>query len=252
MIYVVIPYVSVGAQGSELEYAIRGWLRHFKEKEFRVVVVGDWHPCLVKFKKGVEYLPCPKVHEVQFNSYLPHIDIVRKIHAFLRNYITATEFIYAADDVYAVDDFSLESVRTPKWRLSNVPSVHHTASGWALDLGHTHEVLRRYEFPERCYVTHAPVLFESNLFWALSDVFGLADRSYVFEDLYFNIMRPEAERLDLSDMDKLALYIINYGLKAPTIEEVRRDVERWNPIWLNNGVQGWSEGLEQYLKEHFN
>ena len=37
---VVIPYLASAAQGRELEYAIAGWRRHFKE-DFLIVLTGE-------------------------------------------------------------------------------------------------------------------------------------------------------------------------------------------------------------------
>lgn len=250
MIHVVIPYVRKEAQGRELELAIEGWIRHFKE-DFRIVVVGDFHPCLDNYPGKVNWIQQTHRPYASPEDYLPHIDIAYKLNTFILNWMLDKEFIYASDDVYAVRDFTLDDIRVPGWRLPNVPPVHPSTTGWAKDLSRTHEVLRRLDYPERHYVTHAPVVFEKQAFLGIKEAFKLTQKSYVFEDLYFNIHRPLAPRRDLSKVEALCKFIINYGLTAPKRGEIERDVKIWKPIFLNNGTAGWSQDLEDYLVEHY-
>ena len=55
MIHVLIPYIRQESQGNELELAIAGWIRHFKET-FRITVIGDHHPCVERFGHMVHFL----------------------------------------------------------------------------------------------------------------------------------------------------------------------------------------------------
>ena len=251
MIDVVIPYIRGEAQGNELELAINGWLRHFKE-EHRITVVGDHHPCIEKYGPQVDYIGCDRLSKESFPyQYLPHIDITRKLDMFcmLRS---PERFIFTADDVYAVQDFDLNDLRIPKYISEGIPVVSQLCTNqYALDLSRTHALLRDERLPERCYETHMPELFERRPFQAIVRYYNMLEVSRVIGDMYHNIVRPMAPRKDLSTIAGQNEWILNYGLAGPSVYEVIADVKAWGPIWLNNGTEGWSKGLEDYLTEHY-
>ena len=106
MILVVIPYLAKDAQGSELELAVAGWRKHFKE-DFLIVVVGDYHS-IVDTGDDITFINCPRVKWPGKGNYWAHIDHVNKFRTVFNAYPHSEGFIYTCDDIYAVKDFTME------------------------------------------------------------------------------------------------------------------------------------------------
>ena len=99
-ILVVIPWLPSGAQGRELEYAVAGWRRHFKEPH-RIVVVGEG--VTGKVPAGIEVIESHRVAPIEgmWRQHLDYVSCFRKV----RHYHPDTDgFIFVADDCYAVND----------------------------------------------------------------------------------------------------------------------------------------------------
>ena len=79
-ILVVIPYLAKEAQGRELELAVTGWRKHFKEP-YHIVVVGDHDP-IVDTGDDITFIECPRIDPVP-GQYLPHLDMVHKFSYFI-------------------------------------------------------------------------------------------------------------------------------------------------------------------------
>lgn len=252
MIDVVIPYIRSEAQGDELELAIAGWLSHFKE-EHRITVVGDHHPCLECFDpRIVRFIGQLRTFQYQCpGQYVAHIDIERKVRAFHEENPGTDLFVLTSDDTYPIRDFTLEDIRTPAWRMTGMPVVRESANWWVLDLSKTHELLRALDLPEYGYVLHQPRVYETKPYNAIVDYFNMTEDSFVMEDLYYNIVRPTGPRRDLSQKAKRWHFIIDFGLTKATKKELEDLVREYDPIFLNNGVEGWCEGLKGFLEEHY-
>ena len=52
-ILLVIPYIN-GGQGNELELALTGWRKYCKSP-LRIVVIGDYNPCIEGKAEYIEY-----------------------------------------------------------------------------------------------------------------------------------------------------------------------------------------------------
>ena len=101
-IVVGIPYFAAGAQGRELEFAVAGWRRHFKERHI-IAIVGDHHP-VCDSGDDIVFIDCPRIAPVD-GQYLPALDVINKI-LHLRDAFPASEgFVWSNDDIYAVNDF---------------------------------------------------------------------------------------------------------------------------------------------------
>ena len=249
MIQVLIPYIRQESQGNELELAITGWIRHFKET-FRITVIGDHHPCVEKFGHMIHFLGQLRTFQYQCpGQYVAHIDIERKVRAFLTENPDTDLFVLTSDDTYPIRDFTLEDISTPSWRMTNMPVVKESSNWWVLDMSKTHMALRDLDLPEYGYVLHQPRVYETKPYNAIVDYFDMTENSFVMEDLYYNIVRPLGARKDLSQQNRRWKFIIEFGLKKPDGKELEKLVREYDPIFLNNGVDGWSEDLERYLLE---
>ena len=71
-ILVVITYLAKEAQGRELEYAIEGWRRHFKE-DYLIVLTGEGLPHFEG--EDIAYVESKRVPASDGN-YRAHIDYV--------------------------------------------------------------------------------------------------------------------------------------------------------------------------------
>ena len=156
---IVIPYFAAGAQGRELEYAVSGWRRHFKEP-YHIIVVGDYHP-ICDTGEDITFIECPRIGAVPATEYRPHLDMVNKFAKVMELYPELEGFIYACDDMYAVNDFDMVDVLALKQREPAITSSLTDASAWKRDNARTRELLKKEGLPYRNYICHLPVYYET-------------------------------------------------------------------------------------------
>ena len=240
-ILVVIPYLASGAQGNELELAIRGWIRHFQEP-FRLVVVGDYHPIVEM--PGIEFIDCPRVDLIE-GQYTPHLDHVHKFREVRRRYPYTEGFIYTCDDIYAVADFTLEDVMVPKHPeigpYFKLYDWHSNAADWWSDRGKTGELCKREGIPVRDWVCHLPVYYEWDKLFDIYDKYDCDHVSYIVENIYFGLEYGDDHSLPATDY-RDEVRSSNPGGIRP-IGTVK---------WITNANCGWSEKLEEILRKHYN
>ena len=243
---VVIPYLAKDAQGSELELAVAGWCKHFKEKH-RIVIVGDHHPA-VDTGRDISFIPCPRIDPVE-GQYLPHLDIVHKFRKVRSLFPKTDGFIYACDDMYAVKDFTMQHVLVPKlphegddirvfdWRKEG---------GWLSDLGKTRELCEREGFTQKNWVCHLPVFYEWDRLLDIYDKYDCDHESYIVENIYYNQI---AIHYAMNGIQVLDADYFQYEVKTshPGIESA----EDAGKIWITNANTGWSKSLEDILRKHY-
>lgn len=244
-ILVVIPYLASGAQGCELELAVAGWRKHFKEPH-QIVIIGDWdehvYNALSK-DEDATFLSCPRVKPIE-GQYTPHLDHVHKFRTVRKHFPESKGFIYTCDDIYATADFSLADVLVPKhpeigpyfklfeWRSN--------AIDWWSDRGKTGELCKKEGLPVRDWVCHLPVYYEWDRLLAIYDKYDCDHNSYIVENIYFSQ---------------------KYG-DDPSIpaKDIRDEVRTANPggirplgsvKWVTNANCGWSKRLEEILWDHY-
>lgn len=243
-VLVVIPYCSAGAQGKELEYAVAGWRKHFKEK-YLIVLAGENHPitesgddiCCVKSKRVAK-------KEDQYRQHLDYVSCFKKVHEAFPN---SKGFIMVADDCYAVNDFDMNDVLFLKAIQGDIPRVANPLNGWEVDAVKTREVLLRDGYPIRNFTTHLPQWFEWDKIEALWEKYDMENTSYVVEDLYYNIYFRDRVpfRLDIDhDNLKCGVYRSN-----PRIEYIRNAFR--DKIWINNSPTGWIPELNEMLGAYY-
>lgn len=240
---VVIPYIQREAQGMELELAINGWLKHFKE-DFTLVIVGDWNPILDRYPI-VRFLNCPRVTKTAEGNYLPHIDFVKKFTMAMKYYPGRDGFIYSCDDIYAVNDFTIDDVKALKY-IGWLDYNPQSPNAWRRDAMRTQRKLRDMGFPQRDFTTHTPVWFDWEKLKALFVSFNMSEVSYVVETLYFNYFHPVSPAVLLDGDDK---YKYTSRSTRPDIERLMRAFSE--KIWINNNPDGYVTALESLLKEHY-
>lgn len=243
---VVIPFFKGGAQGKELDYAIAGWRRHFKEN-YQIVVVGDYSP-VVDSGKDIMFIECERVPEQPEYNYRPHIDFVKKFKAVREKFPTSKGFIFVADDCYAVNDFDIHDVMLLKQngdRLKVDPARADTP--WEREKQKTIDLLKKEGYPTRNFTTHIPQWIEWDKLEALWERFDMEHNSYIFEDLYYNIYFPDRIPLQLNiDHDNMKCGVYRRNPRLSYIENAFK-----TKIWIQNSVEGWIHELDEMLSDYY-
>lgn len=240
-ILVVIPYLAEQAQGSELELAVTGWRTHFKHP-YQIIVVGDWHP-VTETGRDIMYIPCPRVDPVP-GQYLPHLDFKNKFLKVRETFPRNKGFIYACDDCYAVKDFSLPDIQTPKYEHDIVEKCDwRNATGWLRDWYKTRDYCDLFRLPVTDWVTHLPIWYDFRKLLATFRVIP-EHESCVWENLYYSF--EEALGLPYPPQPS-SLYKHEVMTASPDF----RDVDDLDATWIVNGNCGWSRALEEKLRRHY-
>jgi len=243
-VLVVIPYLSSGAQGRELELAVKGWKKHFKEKH-EIVIVGDFDKNVEKALvfDHVTFIECPQIPIVP-GQYRPHLDHVHKFRKVRETFPRSKGFIYTCDDIYAVADFTLREVLVPKMPVRGFFfGISHSFGGvpdWSSDKQKTGELCFRAKLPVRNWVCHMPVYYEWERLLDMYDRYNCDRISYIAENIYFNEKYPD--EIDAFD-------------EAEFHDEVKTEKLNLRPIgsviWISNSIGGWSKELEEILDKYY-
>lgn len=237
---VIIPYLAGEAQGNELELAVKGWKRHFKEPH-QIVIVGDWP----KFSGNYEFIHCPRIEPVE-GQYLPHLDIIHKIDVALQNFPEYDGFIYTCDDIFAVNDFGMEEILFPKVQDAVMPIISDDEeNGWWRDLGKTRIVCEENGYGLRNWVCHLPVYYDRLKYLEIIERHDCRETSYVVENLYFNAFWSNRVPLVLSKGNNLKYPVQGAFIKKEVTAAFGEK------IWIYTSVSGWCKELEEMLEEHY-
>ena len=240
-VIVAIPYLAKGAQGNELELAVMGWRKFFKEP-YQIVIIGDPHP--VCSDPDITFIECPRVTPIP-GQYLPHIDHVHKFRKLREHFPSSRGFIYTCDDIYPTADFTMGDVLMPKYPESGFNfQVGHwktmNPDEWYTDKLKTGELCQNNGVPVRNWVCHLPVYYEWDKLLSIYDRFECDHTSYIVENIYFNIEYPDNPH---------AVSCLEFR------DEVRTAHPDISPIgskkWVTNANCGWSLELEDILKKHY-
>lgn len=241
---VVIPFFAGGAQGRELEYAVAGWRRHFKEP-YRIVLVGDHHP-VADTGDDITFIPCERVGPQPEYNYRPHIDFVKKFKAVRKAFPKSDGFIFVADDCYAVNDFDINDIKVLRQNGSKL-NVGAQTKPWEREKKKTVELLQKEGYPIRNFTTHIPCWIEWDKLEALWEKYDMEHNSYIFEDLYFNIYYPTRIPLQLHiDYDNCKCGVYRPNPRMWYIEEAFK-----KKIWIQNSVEGWIPALDRMLAAYY-
>lgn len=244
-VLVVIPYFAKGAQGRELEYAVAGWRKHFKEPH-HIVVVGDYNQ-VVDSGDDITFIPCPRIDKPPLGNYRPHLDHVHKFREVRKRYPNSRGFIYTCDDIYAVRDFTLEDIMKPKVKSLSIAGKIDDKNAWVRDNVRTKSVLRQRGLNTYNWVCHLPVYYEWDKLFAIYDEYHCDTKSYVVEQLYFNTYFSDVEPVVLApDTDDIQYRLLN---SSTSIDKFKESLS--NKIWLNNSVKGWQPEMETILQEYY-
>lgn len=244
-VLVVIPYLAKAAQGREIEYAVAGWRKYFKEP-YHIVVVGDYNP-VVDTGDDISFIECPRIAKPPLGNYRPHLDHVHKFREVRKHFPDTSGFVYTCDDIYAVRDFNLSDIMLLKVKSLSITGNSESKNAWVRDNVRTRQTLRKRGMQAYNWVCHLPVYYEWDKLFKIYDEYNCDRKSYVVEQLYFNtyyagvmpvVLNPESDD-------------IQYRLNSPgtNIEGFKKAIS--NKIWLNNSVKGWKPEMETILQEYY-
>lgn len=243
-ILVVIPFCSEGAQGNELELAVAGWRKHFKEK-YLIVIAGEDHP-ITKTGDDIICIESKRVEpkEGQYRQHLDYVSCFKKVHAAFPK---SKGFIFVADDVYAVNNFDMSDVKFLKQRSMEMGGSLESSNRWQRDKAKTRMLLEREGYPTRNFTTHLPQWIEWDKVEALWEKYDMENESYVFEDLYFNIYYGDRIPFQLDiDHDNLKCGVYRSNPRINYIEKAFS-----TQIWIQNSPEGWIPELVEMLENHY-
>lgn len=243
-ILVVIPYCSAGAQGKELQYAVAGWRRHFKEN-YLIVLAGEYNP-IVETGDDIICIESERVppKDGQYRQHLDYVSCLKKVHAAFPD---SDGFIMVADDCYAVNDFDINDVKFLKQKADEMGGSLSSPNGWQRDKARTRIKLTEEGYPTRNFTTHLPQWYEWDKLEALWEHFDMENTSYVMEDLYYNIYYSTRIPLQLHiDYDNLKCGVYRPDPRIPYIERAFK-----KQIWITNSPAGWIPQLDKMLSDYY-
>lgn len=236
---VVIPFKVSEMQGNELMLAVRGWMRHFKEK-FRIVIVGD--------VDGLE-LPelfgeCVEIgvisHECKTEN--PPLDIVSKLMAVIGEFPEVENLIVTNDDIYPVNDFDITEVKMLK-ADGMLTDAKKCGDLYALNRKKTLKVLQDRKLPVHDYGSHLPMFYDVESLLHVIETYDLAKEAMLLGSLYFNTMYPTRVPFKLNmEFDNLKVTV---GRPNANLKRLRELMP--GKIFVNNSVVGWSDDMEKVI-----
>lgn len=238
-ILVCIPYLKAGAQGNELELAVAGWKRHFKE-DFVLVIVGDDEP----FMEGddqIIHLP----HTCVANGN-PPLDIIQKMLLVINRFPEYQGMVWANDDMYAINNFDLNDVKLLKC-IGLLAGDANSSNHFQRNMAKTAKVLKDAGKSLWNYATHLPVYYEFEKLLELIEMHNLEKESHLVGSLYFNTFFPDRIPLKLDitfDNFKCGIYRPN-----PNMDIVRAAFK--NKIWINNSQSGYVPDVMSLISKHY-
>ena len=242
-VLVVITYLRAAAQGRELDFAIAGWRKHFRHRNYKIIIVGENLPkidgndvVLIESKR----VPQPVM---QYWGHVDYVSCLRKVH---KVFPESKGFILVADDCYAVHDFSLAEVQMLKYLPGGIDYDPFSSNGWRRDKMKTKRLLESMGLPARNFTTHLPIWYEWGMIESLWDRFGMDHQSFVIEDLYHNIYFPVAPAIAIDEDDAWKCGVFSDRV---TFQRLHRATAE--KVWITNDPNGYCPTLERFLGQYY-
>lgn len=241
-VLVVITYLSKEAQGRELEFAIAGWRRHFKE-DYLIVLTGEDLPYIEGDDIAYVYSERVPASEGNYRAHLDYVSCLRKVR---KRFPESEGFILVADDCYAVNDFDLATVKQLKCLPGGIDYDPQSPNPWRRDKMRTKRVLQVNGFPQRNFTTHLPIWYEWDKLERIWDEFKMDTISFVVEDLYHNLYYPVAGAIEIGEDDNLKCGVYT---TRPDPDRLRRALD--TKVWITNNPDGYVRVLEDLLEKYY-
>ena len=232
---VVIPYIKEFAQGNELQLALRGWGKYFKD-DFNVVIIGDREDWM---SKDLDVIECKRI------GNNPPIDIANKMLLAIESDLVSEKFIWANDDQYLISPCVIADFETLK--CDGILKAPFPNNLYGRNKQATMEQLQKAKKPVWDYSTHIPFVFEKKKLKELIVEKKLTKNGRLISSLYFNWYFPEFVPLkisggDASDNIKIGVYRQDANLgKLKQLIPVKKLV--------SNSQSGWSDPFVKIMMQ---
>ena len=242
---VILPYSPKYASGDELRTSVEGWHKHFKSP-MRLVVIGERSRDTEELvQKGlIEHVERASVWykegpELEFASIARYV-----VDTFSREY---TEFIKTDDDIYPVNDFTLQDCKTLKWIGSSLGGNPNSPNHFQRAMYRTTLLLEKENKPILNYCSHAPRVYNTGLLAHILDKYPCEQIAYLLEPLYFNYYyHPGAEKIDVNAArNPLKFGIYSKVQKQDVIDAINSGVK-----WVNNSAPYYAKDIIDVVRQH--
>lgn len=241
-VLVILPFIQRRMQGEEIYLALNSW-KKFCTFKYKFIVVGTFDNNLRKAFPWVMFIPVESTFN-QVGQYNPHLDIQNKINTIrvmFEDFYPG--FIYMTDDIYAIKPFTLSDILTVHYHSNSFTGKESAPTNyWQHDKWKTRQLLDKEGKPHINYTTHFPFYFNFKKLNDLWEKYNMLKESYVFEDVYFNMIEHETPVLD----NTIRLGIWNKDIYQRDFEGALANP---NIKFVCNSVEGWSRELEESLKK---
>lgn len=238
---VVYPNVEKLVQWEELKYSLRSLEKNLIDMDFRVWIVGDRPEWLSDEALFID-LPC--------SGKTPRLDVALKRKAVDNHPEIGDSYLWMNDDIYLVNPVTYADLCIPKalHDLSGNINRYDPQTTWGRDNIETYRRLKADKLPTIHYAVHVPYILEKIKSKEIFRVFDLENKSYVFENLYYNFFYP---------------HLLPYWLNLDETNNLLFCVNRQNPNWnavsrqlkvkkiMNNSEAGMNDKMKTLLKSLF-
>jgi len=237
---VCIPFVAEFAQANELQLALRGWEKHFKE-DFNVVIIGNRLPWM---SKELDVIECKRIGDN------PPVDVANKMLLAIDSELVTEKFIWANDDQYLVSPSILADFETLKC-TGQLEGANFGSSLYQRNKKKTYELLKKAGKSTWDYSSHTPFVFEKEKLKELIVHFKMTEEAYLIATMYFNWVfngfvpyNAESRAALLNDNLKVGVYRANADF------DLLKNLIPGKKI-VNNSERGWTDQFAQILNDLF-
>ena len=238
---IIYPNVEKLLQWEELKFSLRSVEKNLIDVEFRVWIVGDRPSWLSEEARFIE-VPC--------SGKTPRLDVAMKRMAVDNHPDINESYVWMNDDIYFINPVTYADLCIPKALHDLAPNIsrYDTQTAWGRDMAETFKRLKSEKLPILHYAVHVPYVLEKIKSKELFRVFDLENKSYIFENLYYNYF---------------CSYLLPYWLNLEDSNNLLFCVNRQNPNWdavakqlkvkkmMNNSEAGMSDKMKILLQSLF-
>ena len=240
---VILPFAPDYASGRELETAVRGWHRHFLTPDgFRLVVIGE--SCEVTDKLAADGL----IEHIQRRTPWSNAGPEREFAA-IAELVCDTfgndygGFIKTDDDIYPVNDFTLEAVKMIKWIGEPLRGTDKHPNHFIRAMYATQTALAEKGRPTLNYCSHAPRWYSCAWLRSVLAEYRCTEVPHLVEPLYFNCVYSGREPKVNVNMKGNPL---KFGIYGPVTDATLAEVEaaiRSGVKWVNHSAPYYDESV---------
>lgn len=241
MIDVFYPYFAREAIWEELRYSLRSLEKHFKQ-DFRVWIVGD----LPVWAINIRHIPHTRSEGMRENSTY---DAIKKLILFCEHWDTSDLFIRMYDDMYLIEDVTLEDLSQYK-AMFGYAAIPKRDGVWWDQLRRTLLEVIKKGYPGWNTETHFPEVFEKINMLDIIEDYDALNKRLLTSSLYFNIVFSQERPVFFHECRGIQFYN-NEDNKYYTSSTGDLHKKCTGMRFLNHNNSGLNDNLKQFLMDRF-